>query len=236
MKWLLPIFVMTFVSSLCSQEKPMAQKVGEMTKPNCEVLSLEVDVVVNELVRDPNSTALIFITGKRADLRNDLFFKDMIENGFKFKQVPSQRWRVVKTGLGEEIAAQFWVVPSGADRPPNVQEDWSYELPLNTKPFVFAWGESYAENVCWSVNQLALLHDVLLSNPSAATNVVLRVKSIREYRERRKMTLRSLIQDFAIPRQRIRIYMVRRSRNDKVGIEPDAEYWLVPARPNHRRN
>lgn len=215
-------------TSIVAQEKPEAVLVDEFANPNCEDLSAHMDMIAIQIDNNPKAIALIAITGKTGELRNNLFNEGMIKMYFQVHHISNERWRVVRTGLGEKFVVQFWLVPAGSSSPVIAEANWSYELPPSTKPFIFDWGESYATDVCPAVNGLDLLSDVLNANPTARTNVVLRVRNSREYKRRKTKTIRSLTHDFSIPRKRIRIFMITRSPDDQVGIEPDAEYWLVP--------
>ena len=102
--------------------------------------------------------------------------------------------------------------------------------PSGTKPFLFTEGESYSVElgVCLDVDEVALLAKALEFNPAARVNVVLIVRSNREYLRRKEKTTKELVDAYSISRSRIRMFRKLASKPNPYGIYPTTEYWLIP--------
>lgn len=227
MKLLVSVMVLFSFSSLFSQERSGSFELDAFTNPNCEVLSLLLDGTAIQLKSDPSAKALIVVTGRKDDLRKNLFTEGMIKTYFERYKFPHESWRVVRSGLKDALTVQSWIIPAGKELPSVTETDWSYELPPNTKPFIFYAGESFPEDICPPVSGLALLRDVLAANPRARTNVVLRAGTRTGFEKLKAQTLKKLTKDFSISPQQIKIYFKLRTRGDNA-MEPEDEYWLLP--------
>lgn len=212
-----------------SQNPEAFQQIDEFQNPNCEDLWARLDNFRIQINNNPDATAIVALSGKNYDLRNDLWYEAMIRTYFMSRKLPAGRWKVLRTQPQAVRKAEFWLTPAGGELP-NVQvSDWSLEYSKETKPFIFTFGDSYAveTNVCLYADELALLARVLAANPSARTNVVLKVRSQKEYLRRKASTISTLVNDYAIRRHQIKIFKEVTHRPNPYGIHPTVEYWFV---------
>ena len=125
---------------------------------------------------------------------------------------------------------ELWITPAGAERPKIDSAEWSLIYPKGTKPFIFAYDPDHSEevDVCLASDQTGLLAEVLKANPSARTNIVLKVRSQNEFARRKRQTISELVNHYEISVQQIKIFKQIAHKPDRYHIEPDTEYWLVP--------
>ncbi|MEO7658825.1 MAG: hypothetical protein ABIV48_04360 [Pyrinomonadaceae bacterium] len=224
-------FVVTGTPALHGQAKPIL--VDELGGLDCEGLWSRLDGFAAEMSKFPNSMALIEIAGKRGDLpHHDFYWDGMIRGYFRLRRIPSDRWRVHRTKLGEKRRAAFWLIPPGASAPEIDAVEWSFAYPSDTKPFILTHGESYSvtgNGTCLDVDEFDLLAKALEANLRASVNVVLIVRSKRAYQSARTRIKKMLMNNYSIASSRIRMFKKIRT-GPKHPWDPDAEYWFVPGR------
>ena len=199
--------------------------------PNCEDLWARLDNLLVALSKNPDSTATFALSGKTGELRNDLWIENMIRGYFRsMKNIPADRWKIVRTGPAAARRIELWITPPGAIPPEIERADWSLLYAKTTKPFIFAYSPDHMEDVtvCLPSDQLRLLAVVLSANPTARTNVVLIVRSQKEFVRRMLHTSADLVDDYGIQRKQIKIFEKVTRKKDPYNIEPDVEYWFVP--------
>jgi hypothetical protein len=225
------ILIVLFASCAFPQRQPASTLVDSLQNPSCEDLWARLDYFLVELSKKPDSSATIALSGKMSELRDDLWIEDMIRVYFRsMKNVPTDRWRIVRTGPAAARKIELWITPPGG-KPPEIQQaNWSLLYAKTTKPFIFAYSPDHMEDVtvCLPSNQLRLLAQVLSVNPTARTNVVLVVRSQKEYARRMRQTIAELVDDYGVQRRHIKIFKKVTRKKDPYNIEPDVEYWFVP--------
>jgi hypothetical protein len=218
------------VVSLFSQERTTSMLVDGFQDASCEVLWARLDGFRSALSNDPSAIATIAISGKIGEIQNDLWIEDMIRGYFRMTGISSDKWKIVRTRPQAERRIEFWISPAGAEPPRIEAAEWSLTYQKPAKPFIFAYEPDHMEDVsvCLPSNGLRLLSNVLQASPNARTNVVLMVRSKKEFERKRRRTLFELVSSYAIQRQQIRIFKQIINKPDPYHIEPEVEYWLVP--------
>ena len=198
MKKLIPIIILFFAVFVFAQEKAKAILVDEFGQTSCEEIWVRLDNFLIQLNENPGAIGTAEISGKIGDAHKDLYFESQINMYFLRRKIPRERWSIVRTRPGTERSFRFWLTPTGGDLPKINAAEWSLQYTKETKPFVFGWGESYAEDVCLTADELGNLAQILKANPNARTNVVLVVRSQREYDRRRREVMKQLSEDYSI--------------------------------------
>lgn len=110
------------------------------------------------------------------------------------------------------------------------QSEWRMSYPAGTKSFLFTNGDSYSVEVgvCLDVDEVALLAKALEFNTNARVNVVLIVRSNREFLRRKQMVIKSLVDKYSMDRSRVRVFQKISSKPNPYRINPTTEYWLLP--------
>ena len=121
--------------------------VDKFQNPSCEDLWARLDGFLIQLHNDPEAIATVAVSGKVGQLRDDLWTEDMIRRYFLSRNVPSHKWKLVRTRPETERRIEFWLTPAGAEAPRIDIAEWSLEYPRKTKPFIFASYPNYAQEV-----------------------------------------------------------------------------------------
>jgi hypothetical protein len=227
--YLIAILLLAFGIFASGQDPPKASLYDEFSEPTCEVLWAQLDGLTQEMRENPTVRATIEISGKPGEPHVNLYWEQMIQ-GYLARSIANERWNLVRTPLGKQRVVRFLLTPTGATLPKIESADWSLEYPPDTKPFILTNGKSYSVEVgvCLAVDELALLAEMLKNNAGSRVNVVLVVRSTREFERRKRQALKTLTSQYAIPVSRIRIFRQARTKPNPYGIEPDAEYWFIP--------
>jgi hypothetical protein len=228
--FLIAILLVAFVVGANGQEPPKAILVDEFSNPNCEVLWSRLDAFIQEMKSDSTSVAIIEISGKANDPKGNFYWDSMIRGYFTRTNFPPKRWNIHRTALADQRILRFWRMPPGAALSSIDVAEWTMVYPRGAKPFIFTNGESYAAeiDVCLHVDEIALLAKALEFNPGARVNVVLVVRSNREYLRRKQKITKDLVDDYSISRSRIKMFMKLSSKPNPLGIHHTTEYWLIP--------
>jgi hypothetical protein len=214
-----------------AQQVPTAIMVDQFSDASCEVLWARLDNFHNELSNNPTAVATIAVSGKIGELHDDLWIEDMIRGYFlRTRTIPSARWKIVRMRPEVNRKIEFWITPLGAEPPKIETAEWSLIYPEETKPFIFAYDPDHMEevSVCLASNQLRFLAQVLRANPTARINVVLVVRSQKEFARRTRQTIAELVRDYGVQLKQIRVFKKITRKADPYNIEPDVEYWFVP--------
>lgn len=226
MKYLMLFCLLVSGVFLGVAQRSSATLVDEFGNPNCEDLWARLDNFLIQINNNPDLVGTISFSGKVGDLQRDLYYENQMKLYFIRRQIPQSRWRIIRVKPRPSRTIQFWLTQPG-ETPKGVEfSQWSLVYPDGTKPFVFAWADSYPEDVCLTADEVGLLAEVLKANPDARTNVVLVVRTQQDYERRRKQTLRRLTSNYLIPKRQIRIFKDLRSK--RYGIASDVQYWFVP--------
>lgn len=229
MRYRLQIFlIIVLTSTSFLAQGPESTLIDEFSNPNCEDLWARLDNFFIQLLNNPSLAGTITISGKSGDLRNDLYFESQIKTYFIRRSVSQDRWRIIRTRPEANRTIRFWLTQPGVTPDGVESSEWSLVYPKGTRPFIFAWGDSYADDVCLMADEIALLAQVLKANPNSRINVVLLVRSQREFDRRRKETVQLLVDLHSINRWQFKIFKKLRSKKDVHRFKPNTEYWFVP--------
>lgn len=229
--FILILLILRFVINVPSQTQPTSKLIDTVRDTSCEVLWAQLDNFAVELHNNRGSFATIGISGEIGDLRDDLWTEDMIRRYFvRLREIPLDRWQVVRMRPEAKRKVELWITPESAERPKIDSAEWSLIYPAGIKPFIFAYDPNHAEeiDVCLPSDQTGLLAEVLKANPTARTNVVLKVRSQKEFARRKRQTISELVNHYEINVQQIKIFKQIIHKLDPYRIGPDIEYWLVP--------
>jgi hypothetical protein len=205
--------------------------VDQFTDASCEVLWARLDGFRSEINNNPNAVATVTLSGKIGEIEKDLWIEDMIRGYFlRTDKLPVERWKVVRLRPDAERRIEFWIIPAGADDPKIETAEWSLVYSKDTKPFLFAYKPDHLEevSVCLVSNRVRLLAQLLRANPTSRTNVVLIVRSQKEFVRRMRQTIAELVNDYGVSRKQIKIFKKVTRKKAPYNIEPDVEYWFVP--------
>lgn len=222
--------LLSILQSGLAQHQATSMLIDEFTDPNCEDLWARLDNLSVQIRANPSAVATVEISGKTNDIRANLYWESMIRTYLIKRKFPSERWRLIRTPLQVHRRFRFSLTPPRAPLPDTDDADWPIEYAPGKEPFIFTSGDSYAVeiNVCLYVDEIALLEKVVAANPRSRLNVVLIVKSERQFRRRKRDTLAMLSEDYAIPLTRIKVFKKISRKPNPYGIEPNTEYWLLP--------
>ena len=219
------ILVILFMAISCAHAMGQsAELVDEMTNPNCETLASRLDYIAGKLLADPKSSVYVGVTASRQRLRDSLVNEQMMRYSFARRGL-SNRAKIIRTGVAEELKFKIFLATDGQSAPLIIEQGWSYLLSTDTKPFIFAWGESDATDVCPLSDPRKLLAEVLQANPAARINLVIHANSVAQFALKRRTLARELLRDYGISRNRVRFF---RQRNGNPAFQEGSEYWLVP--------
>ncbi len=227
---LIGAFVFVLAFQVLGQEPAKTFLVDEFANPGCEDLWARLDNFLVQMGNNPTATGTIWIAEKRGDVRDNLYYEAMIRNYLIERKLSPDRWRIIRTGPKNERLVKFWITPPEAQPASVNPSSWSFEYPPVTKPFIFTNGENYMVEmtVCIYVDEISLLAKVLDANPRANTNVVLIVRTNKEFNSRKRRVLKELVLYYAINKKKIRFFKRIDKRPNPYGIRPKTEYWFIP--------
>ena len=121
---------------------------------------------------------------------------------------------------------EFWTVRTGA-RAPFEESKLSYQLPENTKPFIFHT-EEFSEGECPAWNVVPGYYSELLkANPGARGHVVIKAGTRNRFAHRRREILNAIVGKGSVSQKRLRFFFVP-DRSTLCHPNPCSEYWIVP--------
>jgi hypothetical protein len=225
------VSVVLFGSNAIGQGEPKVVLVDEFGKPSCEELWAQLDFLSSKLAGSPTSSAVIDISAPASEVPHvPVYWHRMVQNYFAIRKLGPERIRIRMLKLGDEWNIKFWMLPTGTNPPEAERAEWSLKYPSGTKPFVFTNGDPYSvrSGVCLNVDEIGLLARAVDENPLSRVNVVVIVRSDREFARRRATILKELVEDYSISPSRIRMFKKLTKRPNPYGIDPRTEYWLLP--------
>ena len=219
------IFAVLFSFQICfGQEKSKAELYLDMGYNPCDTTKGFIDGLYAELGYDSKLKALIVIYGEQNDpLRNykyESLMKDIIAN---FRKYDIGRVSFVRAKSEKNLRVQFWLIPSEAEKPTFSEENWDYILPVATKPFTF-YQDNWRAEWCETTFDAELYSKLLLNNPNLRGNIVIREKSVAEFRQIRKKLSDELTKNYRVPLNRLKFSYAKSNKTKLV------EYWLVPVK------
>lgn len=209
-----------------SQVSSASVLVDEFETIPCNEFWARLDAFFIALEKDSLSKGYIVIYGKNNGLLANLKYEGWTNGIVNFRRYDKNRIVVVRGTLGEQRKIQFWKVSSGQEEPKFNREDWSYQLPASTKPFIFAhyrWIDILCPS---SPSPLKNYADLILANPTARGHLVIRARTKKLMRETEKEVLDELINSYRLPRNRLKLFYV--NEKDYRSEETDVEFWFVP--------
>ena len=209
---------------------PAGEPFTEMGKPDCEMLWAQLDLASSETLKVAGSRLVIDITGFVQDSpERNVYWYEFVRSYFARRKIEPDRWTIRTLPLADQWTIKFWILPAGSDPPQVIERKWRLKYPSGTKPFMFTNGDSYSVEVgvCLYVDEVAMLADAVKENPSSRVNVVLTVKSDREFIRRKRKVLKEL-DEYSVSPDKVRVFKKISRKPNPYGIDPTIEYWLLP--------
>jgi hypothetical protein len=175
------------------------------------------------LRNDPTTTGYAIIKGKKEeDVRQSFRYRSWLRGWMKVRRFDSSRIIIIRGENAENLKIQFWLTPAGANSPDVFDLGWSYPSTIS-KPFNL-YSELDADGICPGDGTIRF-SEILRGNPDIRGHLVIRAKSLKEFRSRKK----ELLNEFSeIAPSRLRFFHVRHNSDTYV------EYWLVPPKQKKR--
>lgn len=212
-----------------SENQDPKQPFTQIGEPSCEFLWAQLDLVRSEMLTNSNARLVVEITGITDSPRDNIYWYEFLRS-YLSRYIPSQeRWTIRTLPLHERREIKFWLIPPDDSLPPAKEVKWSYSFPPKTKPFLFTNKENYSVEVgvCIYVNELAMLANAVKDNPGARINLVLIVKTEREFIRRKREAINEL-ESYGVSAKKVTVFKKRSRKPNPYGIQPTSEYWLLP--------
>lgn len=217
------VFVVLFSFQICfGQEKPKAELYLDMGYNSCDTTKGFIDGLYTQLGNDSNLKALIIIYGEQNNpLRNynyESLIKDIIAN---FRKYDISRVSFAHAKSEKNLRIQFWLIPLEAEKPVYSEENWDYILPEINKSFTF-YQDNWRAEWCETTFDAELYSKLLLNNSNLRGNIVIREKSVAEFRKIRRKLSNELRKKYQVPLNRLNFSY---AKSNKIKL---VEYWLAP--------
>lgn len=202
------------------QEKPKAGLADKFGNIVCEDFSARTDALFQyHLWNDPTSTVYVVFYPAKNFSRKIFEFERMIKRKLHLSKIDKTRLKIIRGVKRDSFEGEFWVVPSGADKPDFEGEEQLETLPDLTKPFIF--DSAADEGVCptFIPEQYA---DLIKENADVRGHIVIFDSSKINRRETANYWLETFTKELKVPRNRLKIFFAK----DK--NFPYVEFWLVP--------
>ncbi len=214
------LLICLFPFQICfGQEKPKAELVDEFGKLNCDDFLARTHNFAVSLANNPNSQGDVIVYGEKNEQYYNHRFMDLIKAGIVQLRLDISRFVFVRGDDSNDLRIQFWIVPTGADRPDFVEENWSYKIEFK-KPFIFE-NTQQEDGICPPMSDFDLYSKLLIANSNLRSNLVIYEKSQIKFRQTEKELINKLVKDYKVPKKRFKAFFVR---SDYAGVE----FWLVP--------
>jgi hypothetical protein len=223
-----------FVVGASGQERDPAAKtrtLDEMVRPNCERIQAAMDSAGTEMMNNPADDLVAIVYPGKGETRLGRSYGSQIAAWVRTRRFDPSRITIAFGPLGGTSRVELIAVPPGADRP-KIEMLWSRnsafggaEIPAKAALIVT---ETEDENPCFSDNRaLEDLGNFLKENAAARARIVIKMSSVRDFREASKQIRNTLSTEYGIAPGRVQIVHVRTPAWPK-GPMKETEYWLLP--------
>ncbi|HEV8593402.1 MAG TPA: hypothetical protein VGQ55_14960, partial [Pyrinomonadaceae bacterium] len=221
---LLTVSLLVLSNIILVAQLPLAPiLVDEHPQIPCDESLARLDAFYAELQNNPESTGLISIAAYAERRRDSVFRQASIEAYTRFRGFDLRRIKIIRARAEHEMKISFWRVPSSASEP-QIDVDESYEVPRTVKPFLFGWEEEFGDPICPEIDQGEIFSHFLKANPSARANLVFRGKSALATERLYRKTVSTLVNRYGVPRNRIRVFLLKRERLRSAHWQPIVEF------------
>ena len=128
-----------------AQEKPKAVQVDEFGMATCEDLLARTDNFAIQLSNNPNGLGVVIIQYDSKSIDKAGWYRRLIRSSF-LNRYDINRLKIIRDPNASKIGGSFWLIPSGADEPPNNGTVWPDESLDLSKPFLYDFDSD--EGVC----------------------------------------------------------------------------------------
>lgn len=217
------VFAVLFSFQICfGQEKSKAELYLDMGYNSCDTTKGFINDLYVELGNNPNLKALIVIYGEQNNplksYKYESLMKDIIANFLKYDP---DLVSFAHAKSEKNLRVEFWLIPSEAEKPTFSEENWDYILPVTTKPFTF-YQDNWRAEWCETTFDAELYSKLLLNNQNLHGNIIIREKSVTEFRKIQKKLSDELNKNYQVPLNRLKFSYAKSNKTKLV------EYWLVP--------
>jgi len=215
-----------------AQDKPKAILLTEMDDITCEMLLAELDQVLVELQKSPDSIGYAVIYSEAAGLRKEMY-EDTIKAHVRIRGFEQDKLKVIRATGKTGAKIQLWLVPIGAEMPKFTKTKWDFTYPKGTKPFIFSsTGDN--DGICSSYEYLRLNNfaERLEANPEARGNFVIKSRSNVVFNKEKASILKILVGKYKVSIRRLRFFHVRKKLSGY--LDPRVRVWLLPNKKRTR--
>lgn len=188
------VLIILFASfQICfAQEDSKAILLNELgLKGGCEYFWSSLDVLLVDLLNEPNSIGYVVIKGNKNNILQTIIHKEWIAEHIKLrkldpklKDLDSNRIIAVKGEDSTEFKIQIWKVPHNAEKPFKFKTDFDYSLSVK-KPFVLYDINFDPGGLCPYFNPVKVFTEFLAANPELRGNVVIHEKTKKKFLQRK---------------------------------------------------
>lgn len=208
-----------------AQEKPQAVLINEAGKTNCETLKLYTDSFTVEYGNEPDARFFIVIHPDKTALGYAVWQQSIIN--YQTYNYDPARLKIVRAAPQDDYRIAFWKVPVGADTPDFKETGWNTPPPNFLKPFLF--GEEDQDEYCPTFIP-ELYAKLIKKNPNVRGRLVVYEPSRRNAQAFANEWLKTLTEEFKVPRSRLIWIFAKQQKNRPTSIE----FWIVPVKKNRR--
>lgn len=218
-KIIFSLFILLNLTKFCfAQEIPKARLVLESKNVNCEILLADSDALFLELSNEPNSRGYVVIYGKTDNILKKTYYERVLEGAVEFRQFDRSRITNIRGNEIGDLRIQFWLVPTGAEKPSFDETAWDFTLSPNTKPFIFYSNSGDFDQICTVPSYNKVYTELLVANSEFRGNIVIYESSPTKFRKAKADLLKNFPETI---KNRLKIFFVPR----KSSI---FELWLIP--------
>jgi hypothetical protein len=225
---LLSLALLFVLHETCTaQAGPKPQLIDTINETTCEIVMLRLDMFIVALRDDPGSAGYVVIYGKKGDIRGGLTFETLARAQFAFRHIGSDKVVIKRGEEREKLTVELWLVPARALPPVLNEARWNFTIPEQKPSYLFATS-GYQDDCSYGFefkkNQFA---EFLVANPAIRGNIVIRARSVREFKKERQ-NLAAGFSASQISSRRLRYFYEN-------NIIPATELWLINRRAAARR-
>jgi len=190
----------------------------------CDDLLGRTDAFLAELMREPNTRAVILIYKPTVNAQYAAGLKKVISSDLQFHGFEMDRVSFYKseTSPDGDLRTKFFKLPPGAEAPVSGFEKWPDETHDTSRAFMFGYVDEANECPTYVPRAFA---KIILDNPGSRGHIVVKTSKdhLVEPFSFADGFIKELVERQGLPRKRLRLFFARDN-------ETLAEFWFVPAK------
>ena len=222
------LLLLTLLIALCgfavAAQKPTAKVVVEFSEESCDDQTYYLSTFATALGETPGSKGIAVFYPKKGQPQAALDFENRFRVTVKFMRFPGDLATIIRAKPQSSTKVEYWVVPAGAD-PPKIETAKPDEI-FESVSAPFMYNTEFGGEMCPPAppEQIA---DIMNANPQVYLRLVIRGKSERYRRTKMNKWLQILVDQQAVPRNRIRVFLTHKL--EEYYPYQDVEFWFVPS-------